>query len=196
MPCSQKSAAWRELFLNTLLQLIVTVELLTGKKSLQVQEQMKVYKEGDPPVHIWMKQGAGIFEPRHMCTRRAKTTPALSMPCRLFCITRCNLFRVSQYTAALIVVPRVRNSTNKILCLSQNTVHVFLVDIVWRPTSKNRAYKNLCHVTTSASEWVVIMLKSRLRYVEFDNNKNFVRQVFLFYGKNGTYFRNVLCNIN
>jgi hypothetical protein len=30
----------RELFLNILLQLVIAVELLTGKKSLQVQEQM------------------------------------------------------------------------------------------------------------------------------------------------------------
>jgi hypothetical protein len=53
------------------------------------------------------------------------------MPHLLFCIARRNLFRVSQYAAALIVVPRGRNSTNKIPCLSQNTVHmVFLVDIV------------------------------------------------------------------
>ena len=30
-----------------------------------------------------------------------------------FCIARHNLFRVSQYAAALIVVPHGRNSTNK-----------------------------------------------------------------------------------
>jgi hypothetical protein len=31
--------------------------------------------------------------------------------------------------------------------------------------------KTLCHFTTSTSMWVVIMSKSALRYVEFDNNE-------------------------
>jgi hypothetical protein len=53
----------------------------------------------------------------------------------------------------LIVMPRVRNSTNRIPCLSQNTAHmIFVVDLcVWRPTSMNRAYKTLCRLVTSAS---------------------------------------------
>jgi hypothetical protein len=41
-----------EQFLNALLQLVVAVELLTGKKSLQVQEQMKVCKGDESPVPI------------------------------------------------------------------------------------------------------------------------------------------------
>jgi hypothetical protein len=41
-----------EPFLDALLQLVVAVKLLTGQKSLQVQEQMKVCKGGDPPAPI------------------------------------------------------------------------------------------------------------------------------------------------
>jgi hypothetical protein len=38
-------------------------------------------------------------------------------------------------------------------------------------TSMNRAYKTLCPIMTGASVWLVIMSKSRISYVKFDNNE-------------------------
>ena len=52
----------------------VLVELLTCKKSLQVQEHMKVARHQargggggcDSPIPIWIKLSSGAFEPRHV----------------------------------------------------------------------------------------------------------------------------------
>jgi hypothetical protein len=41
----------------------------------------------------------------------------------------------------------------------------------WWLISINRAYKTSCPIMTSASVWAMFMLKSRLRYVELDNNE-------------------------
>jgi hypothetical protein len=46
-------------FLNALIQLVVAVEILTGKKSLQFGEQMKICKLDNPLIPIRMKQVAG-----------------------------------------------------------------------------------------------------------------------------------------
>jgi hypothetical protein len=40
-----------------------------------------------------------------------------------------------------------------------------------QPTSVNRAYKTLFTVMTGSSVWVMLMSKSGLRYVEFDNSE-------------------------
>jgi hypothetical protein len=42
---------------------------------------------------------------------------------------------------------------------------------VWRPTYMDTPYKTLCPILTSASVWVLLMSKFRLRYVEFDSNE-------------------------
>jgi hypothetical protein len=60
------NAQLREPYLNALLQLVVDVELPIGKKSLQVQKQIKVCKGGDPAVPISIKQETGVFEPRRV----------------------------------------------------------------------------------------------------------------------------------
>jgi hypothetical protein len=101
------------------------------------------------------------------------TTPMLSMLCLLLCIMCHNLFRVSQYAAALIVVPRGRNSTNKIHCLSQNKVHmIFLVDIMFgSPLLWTGHIKPCALLRQSASVWVLLTSKCRLRDVKFDSNK-------------------------
>jgi hypothetical protein len=46
----------------------------------------------------------------------------------------------------------------------------WLTPVSW-PTSMNRTRKTLCPVMTSASMWVELISKCRLRYVEFDSNE-------------------------
>jgi len=53
-----------------------------------------------------------------------------------------------------------------------------------------RVYKNLCPATISASIMAANMWKNSLKNVESDNNKNFIRNLTLFFFTVKRYFLN------
>jgi hypothetical protein len=127
-------------FLSALLQLVIMVQTITNKQSLQVEEEMKVCKEaglgwGEWSNSSYFNEASSWHVSAAVCGGMLScknTTPTLSMLRLLFCIAGHNLLRVSQYTLALNVMLHGRNWTKKVPCLSHNMVHmIFLVHIVF-----------------------------------------------------------------